>query len=217
MAETKSDGQDVATTGGQSGEPKRIDGYNVPGWDGQIRLTRKRVIITRRGAVGFLVQGLAGDREVPISSITAVQFKPAGITSGFLKLTVAGSRSDQKAGLFAAASDENAVTFTSAQEPHFREVKRYIDSVIDEVPVPFESLNLPTPDMALVTQPAAFSTSAPAVVQTVPGTATVQITASIKAIETQAPPKKGAMEMGCAVILGFGVLMGRNLSTTLRQ
>lgn len=134
----------------QRGEPtSEASTYAVEGVNGQIRLTRKRVIIARSGVRAFLTQGLAGDREIPFASITAVQFKEAGggisgvvSVNGFLKLTVMGGV-DGRGGIRAAVRDENTVMFSTKQQPHFQEVKRYIDSVIDGSPVAFESLALP--------------------------------------------------------------------------
>ncbi|WP_121971664.1 DUF4429 domain-containing protein [Leptolyngbya sp. BC1307] len=117
--------------------------YGVLGKNGQIKLTRKRVIISRKGFWGFLSQGMAGDKEIPINRITAVQFKEVGaLTTGFLQFSILGGI-ESRGGVGNAANDENTVLFEAHQQREFKEVKRYVDSVIDDEAVDFRSLNLP--------------------------------------------------------------------------
>ena len=117
--------------------------YLVQGVNGQIKLRKNRLVISRKGVLGFLNHGLAGDKEIPLKNIKSVQFKQAGgIASGFLQLGISGSN-EAKGGLFGATTDENTVVFTIAQQPQFEEVKRFIDSIIDEEAIDFDSLDLP--------------------------------------------------------------------------
>ncbi|MCY7285046.1 MAG: DUF4429 domain-containing protein, partial [Cyanobacteria bacterium CAN_BIN43] len=81
--------------------------YQANGSNGQIRLTRNRVIISRKGFWGFVSQGLAGEKEIPINRITAVQFKRSdSYTKGYLQFSIPGGL-ESKGGVFNAASDEN--------------------------------------------------------------------------------------------------------------
>lgn len=117
--------------------------YGILGKNGQIKLTEKRVIISRKGFWGFVSQGISGSKEIPIAHITAVQFKEAGeITTGFLQFSILGGI-ESTGGVFHAANDENTVLFESQQQKEFEEVKRYVDSVIDGESIDFLSLNLP--------------------------------------------------------------------------
>jgi hypothetical protein len=114
----------------------------VEGINGQIRLTQNRVIISRKGAKAFVTQGLKGDKEIPISRITAIQFKPAdNLINGYLQFSIQGSW-ESKGGVFAATQDENTVMFSVFQQPAFEEVKRYIDSFIDGNPISLSMLRL---------------------------------------------------------------------------
>lgn len=116
--------------------------YGALGKNGQIKLTKKRIIIYRKGFWGFVAQGVSGGKEIPISRITAVQFKGAGgLTTGFLQLSILGGI-ESTGGVFNAANDENTVLFETHQQKDFEEVKRYVDSVIDEEPIDFQQLNL---------------------------------------------------------------------------
>jgi hypothetical protein len=71
-----------------------------------------------------------------------VQFKSASRgVNGFLQFSLLGSN-ESKGGLLDAHSDENTITFSQAVEPNFKEIKRYVDSIIDEEPIELESLNI---------------------------------------------------------------------------
>jgi Domain of unknown function (DUF4429) len=120
-----------------------IPPYLIVGRNGQIKLTKKRVIISRKGFFGFLSQGMAGEKEIPVNRITAVQFKePGSLTVGFLQFSILGGV-EAIGGLGNAVNDENTVTFETHQQQEFKELKRYIDSIIDDEAIDFGSLDLP--------------------------------------------------------------------------
>ena len=107
------------------GEQKEYKGYN-----GTLILTDNGVII-KRGVRGFLLGGgkLRGDKTIPYSSIVAVQLKKAGMTAGYLQLTLKGG-SEAKGGLFQSATDENTVNFYSGKNKIFAEAKETIEKHI---------------------------------------------------------------------------------------
>ncbi|MCT7958429.1 DUF4429 domain-containing protein [Laspinema palackyanum] len=116
--------------------------YEIAGVGESLRLTRTRVIITPKGLMGFASKGLKGSKEIPISRITAIQFKPAGgLFNGYIQFSLMGSN-EAKGGLLEASKDENTVMFTSDQQPNFYEAKQYIDSVIDGESIDFYRLNI---------------------------------------------------------------------------
>lgn len=106
-------------------DQKMFKGYN-----GTVILTDTGVII-KRGIKGFLLGGgmLRGDKTIPYSSIVAVQLKKAGLTAGYIQLTLAGG-SEAKAGLFQSTRDENTVNFFSGSNEQFMECKQLIESRI---------------------------------------------------------------------------------------
>jgi len=106
--------------------------YEIEGSNGQIRLTHNRIIIS---------QGLKGDKEIPISRITAMKFKRADALTqqGYLQFSIQGGI-ESKGGVFAAVRDENTVIFHEFEQPEFEEVKRYVNSVIDADPINFDKL-----------------------------------------------------------------------------
>jgi len=81
------------------------------GHNGQVEIFEDRIVISRKGALGFLTQGLKGDKAIPFSSITAIQYRDAGaFANGFIQFTVKGGIENQ-GGIMAAGSDENTVMF----------------------------------------------------------------------------------------------------------
>jgi hypothetical protein len=114
--------------------------YEIEGVNGQIRLTKNRIIISRKGSRAFWTQGLKGEKEIPLKYITAVQFKAVGnFTNGYLQFSIQGSL-ESKGGILDATTDENTVMFSELQQPDFEEIKRYIDTVIDGEPLEFDKL-----------------------------------------------------------------------------
>lgn len=116
--------------------------YEIKGVNGQITLTKNRVIISRNGFLGFMAQGFAGNKEIPIKNIIAVQFKEAGsVLSGFIQFTLPGAI-EKSGGVFNATEDENTVVFIKDQQSDFLEIKRYIDSFIDDEPLALSDLSI---------------------------------------------------------------------------
>jgi len=104
---------------------KEFKGYN-----GTIILTDTGVLI-KRGVKGFLLGGmtLRGDKTIPYNSIIAVQLKKAGLTAGYLQITLKGG-SEAKSGLFQSTTDENSVNFYSGKNKDFEEAKCLIEERI---------------------------------------------------------------------------------------
>lgn len=107
------------------------------GYNGTLILTDTGVII-KRGAKGFLLGGgmLRGDKTIPYSSIVVVQLKKAGMTAGYIQLTLKGG-SEAKSGLFQSTTDENSINFHSAfggnNNELFAEAKKLIEEKINAV------------------------------------------------------------------------------------
>lgn len=116
------------------------------GYNGTLILTDTGVII-KRGAKGFLLGGgmLRGDKTIPYGSIVAVQLKKAGMTAGYIQLTLKGG-SEAKSGLFQSATDENSINFHSAfggnNNELFAEAKKLIEERINAVNSPAKNSGL---------------------------------------------------------------------------
>jgi len=106
-------------------KPKEYKGYN-----GSIVLTDNGVII-KRGLAGILLgHGLKGDKTIPYSSITAIQLKKAGLTAGYLQLSMQGGI-ESRGGLFKATRDENTIMFSNWDNKKFEEAKSIIEKRIN--------------------------------------------------------------------------------------
>ena len=87
------------------------------------------VTIKRQGARAMLNHELKGDKRIPLRSITAVQFKPAGLTVGYIQFSMAGSVENQ-AGLLAGGNDENTIQFKSRQQAGFEAIRDRVEAAI---------------------------------------------------------------------------------------
>ena len=101
------------------------------GHNGQLRFDGRNITISRKGVLGFLTQGLKGDKVIQLSSVTAVQFKKVGmVTSGYLQLSLLGG-GEAKGGVFDATQDENTVMFIKKQEADFQVMRDAIQAALD--------------------------------------------------------------------------------------
>lgn len=100
------------------------------GRTGEVELYEDKIIIKRKGVLTTLSQGFKGDKSIPISMITSVQFKKPGFwTTGYIQFGIQGSI-ESKGGLNAAVTDENTVIFTPKMLKDFTELKDYIENKI---------------------------------------------------------------------------------------
>lgn len=111
--------------------------YSVKGVNGQLEVYEDKVIISRKGLLGFATQGLAGDKTIPMSAIQSVQFKEGGmLTNGFIQFAVMGGR-EKQGGVFAATQDENTVMLKMGEQSEKgKQIKEYIEGRILELSKP---------------------------------------------------------------------------------
>ncbi len=102
------------------------------GYNGTIVLIDSGVLI-KRGLKGYMLGGgmLRGDKIIPYSSIVAVQLKKAGMTAGYLQLTLKGG-SEAKSGLMQSTKDENSINFHARKNKDFLEAKQKIEEKISQ-------------------------------------------------------------------------------------
>lgn len=106
-----------------SGEIMRVQGKN-----GRVTLYNNKICISHSG-FHALTQGLRGEKEILLRSITSIQFKPSGLTVGYIQFSFSGG-SESKGGTMKAIKDENTVTFAgSKQESAFRQLKQAIEQL----------------------------------------------------------------------------------------
>lgn len=113
----------------ESGKESSSDGalMQMVGANGILTLYKDRVTIKRRGIRGALGHGFfQGEKEIMLSSITAIQLKKAGfMTVGYIQFSILGGV-EARRGLNEAVEDENTVTFDSGQTKTAEAIKNKI-------------------------------------------------------------------------------------------
>jgi len=109
-----------------------------------LRVYEDRVTITTQGLMGFISKGLKGTKTIPYDSVTAIQFKRAGWTTGYIQFTIPGGH-ESHGGVMAAGMDENTFMFYSnvsqgdEGNKQAEEIKEYIEAKIKEIRAPKSS------------------------------------------------------------------------------
>ncbi|MDD5179917.1 MAG: FHA domain-containing protein [Gallionellaceae bacterium] len=100
----------------------------------RIMIKRKMGIkVLLQSLKGDLLEGIKGDKEIPLRSIAAIQFKAAStLLSGYIQFTLIED-SASKGGFKVAGLDENTVEFVKREEPEFRKIKDFLDAKIGEI------------------------------------------------------------------------------------
>jgi uncharacterized protein DUF4429 len=103
------------------------------GHTGQVSFDGVFVTITRKGFRARATVG-KGEKRIPLSSIDAVQSKPAGpVTNGLIQFTVPGGN-ERRSGFghqtSSAVGDENSVVFTRKQMPAFEVLRKAVEQAI---------------------------------------------------------------------------------------
>ena len=76
----------------------------------ELKVYETRLTLHPKGVAGFLTKGLQGKKDIPFSSITSVQLKEAGVTTGYLQFGVVGGN-ENTGGALGAVYDENSFAF----------------------------------------------------------------------------------------------------------
>lgn len=113
-------------------DPELIE---VKGANGTVRFDGRAVTIIRSGFVARSTVG-AGEKRIPLRSITAVQWKaPTFLGRGFIQFTIPGGteqRSKPGRQTRGAVSDENSVLVSKGMEGDFLRLKAAIEAALDE-------------------------------------------------------------------------------------
>ena len=65
-----------------------MNGPSASGYNGQVTFEGDFVVISRKGLMAKMYQGVKGDKRIPISSITSVQMRePKFGTDGFIQFS----------------------------------------------------------------------------------------------------------------------------------
>jgi hypothetical protein len=115
--------------------PHRENIMEVKGHNGTVIWDGDFVTIRRTGFLARTTVG-KGEKRIPISSMTAVQWKPAGVmVNGFIQFTVGGGnekRSKFGSQTSSAVNDENSVVFIKKQMAAFDNLRSQIEHAMAE-------------------------------------------------------------------------------------
>jgi hypothetical protein len=116
-----------------SAAPTSANGtVEAKGQNGTVVFDADFVTIRRTGFFARTTIG-KGEKRIPVASITAIQWKPAGLVNGYIQFTIGGGnevRSQFGHQTTSAAKDENSVVFMKKQMPAFQELREQIEHVI---------------------------------------------------------------------------------------
>lgn len=100
------------------------------GVGGQIVVDDQWITISRKGLKAKASHGLSGDKRISLTSVTAVQMKTASsLSNGFIQFSIMGGQ-ESKAGLRAAATDENTVMFQKKHQVAFDAIREHVEATI---------------------------------------------------------------------------------------
>lgn len=100
--------------------------FVAKGVSGYLKVTPTKVILEHTGFLNAL-SGKKGVKEIPIKSITSIQFKKPGFTNGYIEFSFSGGKETKGKGTFGAVENENAMVFTSKHLKDFIKAKELID------------------------------------------------------------------------------------------
>jgi hypothetical protein len=110
--------------------------FKIKGVGEELEVFEDKLALTPKGVLGVMTKGLKGTKTIPFASITAVQHKKAGFTSGYLQFTLPGGN-ESRGGVFSAASDENTFMYSRASDNDLvTEVKSYIENRMQALRTP---------------------------------------------------------------------------------
>ena len=102
---------------------------SAKGVNGQIELYNNKVCIIRKGIISLMTQGLKGNKDIMISTISSIQLKKAGLTNGYIQFSFMGGK-EAKGGLLQGTHDENTVMFHKKHQPLFEQIKETVEARI---------------------------------------------------------------------------------------
>jgi len=109
-----------------SAESKTGDHLEV--YDKEVVIKRKMGIkVLLQSLKGDLLEGIKGDKNIPIDAIASIQFKPAStLLAGHITFVLPESN----IGFMLAGLDDCTVEFVKREEPKFLEIKAFLDAKI---------------------------------------------------------------------------------------
>ncbi|QGZ96516.1 DUF4429 domain-containing protein [Terricaulis silvestris] len=96
---------------------------HAEGSNGSVTLDGDQLRIRHKGWASAMTKGLQGEKVIPVSNVTSVQFRPAsGFMAGYIQFSLLGGF-DRPGGILEATKDENAVLFERSQQNTFETLR----------------------------------------------------------------------------------------------
>lgn len=105
---------------------------HVEGTNGSVDLDGDTLRIRHKGFANILTAGIHGEISIPLESVSAVQFKAAGFTAGFIQFTLVGGNI-RPGGVMEATKDVNAVLFNKKQQGQFEDLRSTIEFKLSNI------------------------------------------------------------------------------------
>lgn len=96
-----------------------------------ITIKNNFVRVKTRGALNFLNKGLVGEKTYNLDTVTGVQIKEPGLTTGYMAIQTMGTF-DVKGGVTKAVKDENSILFTKKESHLINQIKEYIETYLTQ-------------------------------------------------------------------------------------
>lgn len=97
------------------------------GRNGKIELYNEFIRLDRGTIMGFMMQGLKGQKDIYFSSITSIQIKKPGLLIGYIQFSIPGGN-ESRGGAFASNKEENSISFVGSDKyEQALKIKEYIE------------------------------------------------------------------------------------------
>ena len=107
-----------------------MEELQLNGKGGQLVVDSNKVVIKRKGVLSTVIHGIKGDKTIPISSISAIQFKePNMLINGYIQFSILGGN-ESIGGVISACNDENSVVFTKDHLEEALTIKEFVENII---------------------------------------------------------------------------------------
>lgn len=104
--------------------------FTVKGVQGILKVFENKITLKPKGLLGLINLGIKGEKMIPMSSVTSIQFRKAGfLTSGYMQFSIPGGN-ESKGGLFKAVNDENTFVFKAKSNKVAHKIKDFIEEKI---------------------------------------------------------------------------------------
>lgn len=101
--------------------------FQLVGHGCELEVFDDRLTLKPRGLLGVINRGLKGQKTIPFASITALQHKAVGLTTGYLQFSLKGGN-ESTGGVMAAQSDENTFVYAKRRDnDRVLEIKAFIE------------------------------------------------------------------------------------------